>query len=143
MKTIFVKQQDIERKWFLIDARDAVLGKVATRVAYLLCGKHKPEYTPAMEVGDYVVVVNAGKVRVTGRKPDQKLYYSHSGHPGGLRTFTFQKMIGRKPTYPVEHAIRGMLPRNRLGRKLFRNVKIYAGESHPHAAQRPEPLSLE
>lgn len=140
MKTIYVKPSDVQRKWYVIDAEGVILGKLAVEVAKLLRGKHKPEFSPHQELGDYVVVVNADKVRVTGRKPTQKMYYHHSGYPGALKSMTYAKMIARKPTYPVEHAIRGMLPKNRLGRKLFTNVKVYAGESHPHAAQKPEPF---
>lgn len=142
MKTRFVNPKDVSRNWFVIDAQDVVLGKLATTVAHLLRGKHKPEYTPHQEVGDYVIVVNADKVRLTGRKTTQKMYYRHSGYPGSLTAEPFYKMLVRKPTYPVEHAIRGMLPKNRLGRKLFKNVKVYAGEAHPHAAQQPEQIEI-
>lgn len=142
MKTKFVNPKDVSRKWFVIDAQDVVLGKLATTVAHLLRGKHKPEYTPHQEIGDYVIVVNADRVRLTGRKAAQKLYYRHSGYPGALTAEPYSKMITRKPTYPVEHAIRGMLPKNRLGRKLFKNVKVYAGEAHPHAAQQPESIDI-
>lgn len=143
MKTVYVSTKDVQRKWYVIDAEGIVLGKLAVEVAKLLRGKHKPEYTPFQEIGDYVVVVNADKVRVTGRKPMQKMYYHHSGYPGALKATPFGKMIANKPTYPVEHAIRGMLPKNRLGRKLFTNVKVYAGEGHPHSAQQPEPFVVE
>lgn len=143
MKTIFPKPQDVDRRWFVIDAQDAILGKVAVRAATILRGKHKPEFTPNREYGDYVIVVNADKVRVTGNKPTQKMYYRHSGYPGSLRSRTFEEMMEQRPAYVVEHAIRGMLPKNRLGRKLFTNVKVYAGPDHPHAAQKPEPLAVE
>jgi large subunit ribosomal protein L13 len=142
MKTVYVKPKDVQRNWYVIDAEGVVLGKLAVAVANLLRGKHKPEYAPHQEVGDYVVVVNADKVRVTGRKQDQKIYYRHTGYPGALRATPFGKMIAKKPTFPVEHAIRGMLPKNRLGRKLFNNVKVYAGSSHPHEAQKPEPFEV-
>jgi large subunit ribosomal protein L13 len=142
MKTIIPKGKDLERKWFIVDAEGEVLGKVATKVATVLRGKHKPEFTPNMECGDYVIVVNADKVRVTGRKSEQKMYYRHTGYPGALRSMNFQKMMERKSTFPVEHAVRGMLPRNRLGRKLFTNLKVYAGSDHPHAAQKPEELTV-
>lgn len=142
MKTVYVKPKDVQRNWYVIDAEGVVLGKLAVAVANLLRGKHKPEYAPHQEMGDYVVVVNADKVRVTGRKQDQKIYYRHTGYPGALRATPFGKMIEKKPTYPVEHAIRGMLPKNRLGRKLFNNVKVYAGSSHPHEAQKPEPFEV-
>lgn len=142
MKTIFVKPQDVERKWFIVDADGATLGRLATKVASVLRGKHKPEYTPHQEVGDYVIVVNAGKITVTGRKRERKTYYRHTGYPGALRDENFAGMIKKKPVFPVENAIRGMLPKNRLGRKLFKNVKVYAGPNHPHAAQQPEKLEV-
>jgi large subunit ribosomal protein L13 len=143
MKTVYVSTKDVLRKWYVIDAEGVILGKLAVEVAKLLRGKHKPEYTPYQEIGDFVVVVNADKVRVTGRKPMQKMYYHHSGYPGALKSTPFGKMIVNKPTYPVEHAIRGMLPKNRLGRKLFTNVKVYAGQEHPHSAQTPESFVVE
>lgn len=143
MKTIYVKTEDVPRKWYVIDAEGVILGKLAVEVAKLLRGKHKPEFSPHQEIGDFVVVVNADKVKVTGRKPLQKMYHHHTGYPGALKSTSFAKMITRKPTYPVEHAIRGMLPKNRLGRKLFTNVKVYAGGSHPHTAQKPEPFVVE
>ncbi len=142
MKTIFVKPHEVERKWYIVDAAGKRLGRVAVKVASILRGKHKPIYTPHQEVGDYVIIINADKVVVTGNKRKDKLYYHHSGQPGGLRVESFEKVIQRKPTYPLEAAIKGMLPKNRLGRKLFKNVKIYAGETHPHGAQKPEPLQI-
>ncbi len=143
MKTIIPKAHDIERNWYVIDASDAILGKVATKAATLLRGKHKPEFTPNIEMGDYVIVVNAEKVRVTGNKPTQKMYYHHTGYPGALRSRTFGEMLEHRPTFVVEHAIRGMLPKNRLGRKLFTNLKVYSGSDHPHAAQKPQEMSVE
>jgi large subunit ribosomal protein L13 len=142
MKTIFVKPKKVERKWYIVDAAGKRLGRVAVKVASILRGKHKPIYTPHQEVGDYVIIINADKIVVTGTKRKTKMYYHYSGYPGGLRAETFEKVIARKPTYPLEEAIRGMLPKNRLGRKLFKNVKVYAGESHPHGAQKPEPLQI-
>ncbi|GAB4365235.1 MAG: 50S ribosomal protein L13 [Spirochaetales bacterium] len=142
MKTIFVKPQDVERKWYIVDAAGKRLGSVAAKVASILRGKHKPIYTPHQEVGDYVIIINAEKVVVTGNKRKDKLYYHHSGQTGGMRVESFEQVIQRKPTYPLEAAIKGMLPKNRLGRKLFKNVKVYAGESHPHGAQKPEPLQI-
>ena len=142
MRTLYVKETEIERKWHLIDADGVTLGRLATKVATLLRGKHKPSFTPHQELGDYVVIVNAERVNVTGRKRQQKMYYKHSGYPGALRTESFATMIKRKPEHVVEHAIRGMLPKNRLGRKLFKNVKVYAGPSHPHQAQQPEKLEI-
>lgn len=142
MKTIFVNPEKVERKWYLIDADDNTLGRIAEKVARILRGKHKPEFAPHHELGDYVVIINAEKVRVTGKKRQDKIYYRHSGYPGGLRAETFEQTIARKPTYPLEHAIKGMLPKNALGRKLFKNVKVYAGSEHPHAAQQPEVLEI-
>jgi large subunit ribosomal protein L13 len=142
MKTIFVKPHEVERKWYIVDAAGKRLGRVAAKVASILRGKHKPIYTPHQEVGDFVIIINADKVVVTGNKRKDKLYYHHSGQPGGLRVESFEKVIQKKPTYPLEVAIKGMLPKNRLGRKLFKNVKIYAGEAHPHGAQKPEPLQI-
>ncbi|MFP4484301.1 MAG: 50S ribosomal protein L13 [Spirochaetota bacterium] len=142
MRTLYVNEKQIERKWYLIDADGVTLGRLATKVATILRGKHKPYFTPRQELGDYVVIVNAERVNVTGRKRRQKMYYKHSGYPGALRAETFQSMIKRKPEYPIEHAVRGMLPRNRLGRKLFKNVKVYAGPNHPHQAQQPEKLEI-
>jgi len=142
MNTIFVKPRDVERKWFVIDADGKSLGRVAAKVAYVLRGKNKPIYTPHQEIGDYVIVLNAAKVAVTGRKRQQKMYYHHSGYLGGMKVTSFEKMIEKKPTFPLERAIQGMLPHNRLGRKLFKNVKVYPGESHPHVAQKPEVMDL-
>ncbi len=140
--TQFLKPRDIDRKWYLIDAGGRPLGRVAARVATLLRGKHRPYYTPHQEVGDYVIVINAKHAVVTGRKMDQKQYYRHSGYPGGLKTETYRKVAARKPVFPMEQAVRGMLPKGRLGRKLFGNVKIYSDAAHPHAAQKPEELVL-
>ena len=142
MKTFFPKETDIERKWYHIDAQGQTLGRLAVRAANLLRGKHKPYFTPNVMTGDSVIIVNAEKVAVTGRKRTDKLYYRHSGFPGGLRVESFQKAIARKPTFPLEHAIKGMLPKNRLGRKMFNNCKVYAGPDHPHTAQKPEILEL-
>jgi large subunit ribosomal protein L13 len=142
MKTIFPKTQDVERKWYVVDAEGEILGRLATKVATILRGKHKPEFAPNQEIGDYVIVINADKVRVSGRKPQQKMYYHHTGYPGQLKSRNYEKMLAHKPTFPVEHAVRGMLPKNRLGRKLFTNLKVYAGAQHPHASQQPEELSL-
>ena len=140
MKTIFLKQKDIVRKWYLIDADGKVLGRLATKVATILRGKHKPTYTPHMDVGDSVIIVNAEKIKVTGKKRKEKMYYRHSGYPGGLKTVTFEKIVQKKPIFPLEHAIRGMLPKNSLGRKMFKNVKIYVGSEHPHSSQKPEKI---
>jgi large subunit ribosomal protein L13 len=143
MKTIFKKMADIERKWYIVDAEGQTLGRVAGKVAVMLRGKHKPEFAPHAEIGDYVVIINAEKIQVTGGKERKKVYYRHSGYPGGIYSDTLEKMLVRKPTFPLENAIRGMLPKNRLGRKLFKNVKVYAGSRHPHAAQKPEELKIQ
>lgn len=142
MRTIIPKSTDVDRKWYVIDAEGQVLGRVAARVASVLRGKHKPTFTPHMETGDFVVIINAEKIEVTGRKRTDKLYYRHTGYPSGLRVENFESRITRRPEFPLEQAIRGMLPKNRLGRKLFNNVKVYAGPNHPHAAQKPEPLAV-
>lgn len=142
MDTIFVKPDEIDRKWYVIDASGKRLGRVAVKAANLLRGKHKPEYAPHQEMGDFVIIINAEKVDVSGNKRSNKMYYRHSGYPGGLTTESFSDMIQRKPTYPMEHAIKGMLPHNRLGRKLFTNLKVYAGAEHPHTAQKPEELEI-
>ncbi len=142
MDTIFVKPKDIERKWYVIDASGKRLGRVAVKAANLLRGKHKPEYVPHQETGDYVIIINAEKVEVSGNKRNNKMYYRHSGYPGGLTAERFSDMIQRKPTYPMEHAVKGMLPHNRLGRKLFTNLKVYAGTDHPHSAQKPVTVEI-
>jgi large subunit ribosomal protein L13 len=142
MKTLFVKPADVERKWFLLDADGKVLGRVAARVASILRGKEKVVFTPNQEIGDYVVVINAAKIAVTGRKASQKLYHRHTGYVGGLKTTNFQSLIKRHPSSPLELAIKGMLPKGPLGRKLLKNVKIYAGEEHIHAAQKLEKIEL-
>ncbi len=137
MKTIFVKPQSIEKKWYLIVAEGKNLGRVAVAAARILRGKNKVEYVPHQDMGDYVIIINAAKASVTGNKMEDKIYYRHSMYPGGLKAESLEKMLQRKPTYPMEHAIKGMLPHGRLGRKLFTNVKIYAGAEHPHMAQQP------
>ena len=142
MKTIFIKPQSIERKWYLIDAEGKPLGRVAAEAAFLLRGKNKAEYVPHQEIGDYVIIINAAKAKVTGNKVADKMYYRHSMYPGGLKAESYGKMVARKPTYPMEHAVKGMLPNNRLGRKLFTNVKIYAGAEHPHMAQQPVAVEI-
>lgn len=143
MRTVFVNPKTVERKWYLIDAEDKILGKVATKAAEILRGKNKPYYTPHQEVGEFVVIINADKVRLSGTKSERKVYYRHSGYPGGLTTESYRKIIARKPTFPLEHALKGMLPNGRLGRKLFTNAKIYAGADHPHGAQQPVAVEIE
>jgi len=142
MRTIFAKMKDITQKWYLIDADGKTLGRVAAKVVPILRGKQKPIYTPHLEVGDKIVVINAEKIRVTGKKMQQKIYYHHTGYPGGIKHENLAKRMQKKPTFPLEHAIKGMLPKGRLGRKLFRNVKVYAGSEHPHSAQMPEKLEI-
>ncbi len=142
IKTYTPKPEDIQREWFVIDAKDQTLGRLATQVAVLLRGKHKPIFSPHMDVGDYVIVINADKIRVTGRKLDQKIYYRHSGYPGGLRQRTLREQLQRFPERVIETAVRGMLPKNKLGRKMFKKLKVYAGENHPHEAQKPKVFEL-
>ena len=138
MKTAIPKADQIERKWWVIDAEGKILGRLATEIAKLLRGKHKPYFTPFLDVGDFVIVVNAEKVKVTGKKLDQKLYRYHSGYIGNLREFTLREMLQRHPERVIEEAVWGMLPKNKLGRKLFRKLKVYRGPDHPHQAQKPE-----
>ena len=135
MKTYSTKLSDIERQWHLFDASGETLGKLAVEVARLLKGKHKAIYAPHLDTGDFVVVINAAKIRVTGNKLDQKTYYRHSGYPGGFRSVTLRRMLQSHPTRVVEHAVRGMLPRNRLGRAMIKKLMVYADEAHPHQAQ--------
>ena len=136
------KEQDIERDWYVIDAQGQTLGRLATRVATILRGKNKPLYTPHVDCGDYVIVVNAEKIHVTGQKMTQKRYYRHSGYPGGLKEVTLRDQLQKFPNRVVEAAVRGMLPKNRLGRRMFKKLKVYAGPSHPHQAQQPKPMEL-
>ena len=142
MKTISAKAETVKRRWYVIDADGQTLGRLATEVARRLRGKHKTEYTPHVDTGDYIVVVNAEKVRVTGRKASDKTYYRHTGHPGGLKEATFTQMIERSPEKVIELAVKGMLPRNPLGHAMYRKLKVYAGQEHPHDAQQPETLTL-
>ena len=135
MKTYSTKAKDVERQWHVIDASGKTLGRLATQIANLLMGKHKPTYVPYLDTGDYVIVLNAAKVRVTGKKAKQKTYYRHSGYPGGIKAETFENMLAAHPTRVIEHAVKGMLPHNRLGRAMFKKLKVYAGDSHPHQAQ--------
>ena len=135
MRTYSTKVSDIERKWWVIDASGKNLGRLATEAAVLLKGKHKPMYTPHLDVGDFVVVVNADKIEVTGKKLTQKIYYRHSNYPGGLKSVSLEKMLETHPTRAIEHAVKGMLPHNRLGAAMFKKLKVYAGAEHPHKAQ--------
>jgi large subunit ribosomal protein L13 len=143
MKTWNAKPNELEKRWYLVDADGQNLGRLATRIADTLRGKRKPEYTPHVDTGDFVIVVNAEKVAVTGKKLQQKLYYRHSGYPGGLRSRTLAEQLQRRPTEVLRKAVKGMLPRNRLSRAQLLKLKVYAGPEHPHEAQRPEPLPLD
>jgi large subunit ribosomal protein L13 len=143
MKTSFAKKETVDRKWYVIDANGMVLGRLAVEVAKRLRGKHKPTYTPHIDTGDYIIVVNADKIRLTGNKLDQKMYYRHTGYPGGLKSITAKDLLQRKPERVLEHAVKGMLPKNRLGRRMFKKMKIYTGPEHPHEAQQPEVLTFE
>jgi large subunit ribosomal protein L13 len=136
------KPEDIERNWYVVDASGQTLGRLASEIARIVRGKHKPMYSPSVDAGDYVIVINADKIYVTGRKLDQKMYYRHSGYPGGLKEVSLRRMLEEHPTRVIEHAVRGMLPKNRLGRKMIRKLKVYAGSDHPHQAQQPVPLEL-
>ena len=143
MKTYVATPADRERSWVLVDASGRTLGRLATQIADILRGKRKPEYTPHVDVGDFVVVVNAEKIVVTGNKREAKRYYRHSGYPGGLRSRTLGDLLERRPEEVIRRAVRGMLPRNRLARKQLTKLKVYAGPDHPHAAQKPDPLEIE
>jgi large subunit ribosomal protein L13 len=143
MKTWNAKTHEIERRWYVVDAEGQTLGRLATRIADTLRGKRKPEYTPHIDTGDFVVVVNADKIAVTGKKLEQKIYYRHSGYPGGLRERTLREELDRRPTEVLRKAVKGMLPRNRLARQQITKLKIYAGPEHPHVAQDPDPLPEE
>jgi len=135
LKTYSTKASEIEREWHLIDATDKVLGRLATRIATLLMGKHKPIFARHLDTGDYVVVINAEKVKVTGNKAKQKLYYRHSGYPGGLKSINLERMMQTNPTRAIEYAVKGMLPHNKLGAQMIKKLKVYAGDTHPHQAQ--------
>lgn len=142
MKTYTPKAPEIERKWLLVDAEDQVLGRLASHVAQLLRGKHKPMFTPHLDTGDFVVVINAEKIRLTGSKPENKEYFRHSGYMGGERFIPFRTMIEKHPERVIELAVKGMLPKNNLGRLMRRKLKVYAGPEHPHAAQQPQPIEF-
>jgi large subunit ribosomal protein L13 len=142
MKTYSVKAGEIERKWFVVDAEGKILGRLATEIARVLRGKNKPQYTPHVDVGDFVVVVNADRVVVTGRKAEQRVYRRHSGYPGGMKETSYEQMLARKPTEVLRKAVYGMMPKTRLARKQFKKLKIYAGPEHPHSAQNPQTLEV-
>jgi large subunit ribosomal protein L13 len=142
MKTIWTKEAEVERSWYVVDAEGKTLGRLASQIAAILRGKHKPIYNPSVDTGDFVVVVNAEKIHVTGQRLDQKKYYTHSGYMGGLKEKTLRQMLDTKPERVIYLAVRGMLPKNVLGRKMIKKLKVYAGPDHPHAAQGPEPLEI-
>jgi large subunit ribosomal protein L13 len=142
MKTYLPKKGEVERKWYVIDAADKPLGRLASKIATILRGKHKTCFAPDVDTGDFVIIVNASKVKVTGKKFNQKLYYHHTLYPRGLRVKSYREIIEENPTKVIEHAVRGMLPHNSLGEKQFKKLKIYTGSSHPHTAQKPEPLNI-
>jgi large subunit ribosomal protein L13 len=140
--TKFIKPEDANQKWYIVDAKDQVLGRLAAKVARVIRGKHKPIFTPNMDTGDFVVVINAEKIRMTGKRETQKTYFSHSLYPGGGRFRSYSEIMEKKPEFAFETAVKGMLPKNRLGKKLIKKLKVYAGEAHPHSAQKPEVLSF-
>lgn len=142
MKTYSPKPSEVKHEWYLVDAEGKTLGRLASEIAKVLRGKHKPIYAPHLDTGDYVIVINAEKVHVTGNKLDQKMYYRHSGYPGGLTSITLREQLKRHPTRVIRSAVKGMLPHNRLGRAMMKKLKIYGGDSHPHQAQGPKPLEL-
>ncbi len=142
MKTYTAKPQDIRREWFLVDAKDKILGRLATEVAHRLRGKHKPTYTPNIDTGDHIIVVNAEKIKVSGKKLDDKMYYRFTGYIGNLKSTSLRKILDTHPERAIEHAVKGMLPRNPLGRAMYRKLHVYAGPDHPHAAQQPSTLEL-
>ncbi len=141
-KTHVTKPADVERQWFVVDAEGQTLGRLASEIAKIIKGKHKPTYSPSVDCGDYVIVINAEKIKVTGRRLDQKKYYRHSGYPGGLTTITLREQLEKHPTRPLESAVSGMLPKNPLGRKMVKKLKLYAGPEHPHQGQQPTILDL-
>jgi large subunit ribosomal protein L13 len=141
MRTVSAKTKDIDRKWWIVDAEDKPLGRVASQIAHVLRGKHRPDFTPHVDNGDFVVVINAEKVRLSGEKAEQKFWHRHSAYPGGLKSTPYRKVLVERPTLPLEKAVRGMLPKNPLGRKMSKKLKVYAGPTHPHAAQNPQALT--
>ncbi len=140
--TKFISTEEADRRWYVVDAKDQVLGRLATKVARIIRGKDKPVFTPNADTGDFVVVINAEQVKVTGKREFLKKYIHYSGYPGGLKTRSFEELMAKKPEFIIESAVQGMLPKNRLGKKLIKKLKVYAGNAHPHAAQKPEPISL-
>ncbi len=142
MSTYMAKTDDVDRQWYVVDATDKTLGRLATRIAEVLRGKNKPTYTPHVDTGDFVVVINAEKIHLTGKKWEQKKYYRHSGFPGGIKEMTYGKLVQRKPEFIIKKAVKGMIPHNKLGDQVFTKLKVYAGPEHPHQAQQPKELEL-
>jgi len=142
MKTYSAKPETVQRDWYIVDAADKTLGRLAAGIATRLRGKHKPEYTPHVDTGDYIVVVNADKIRVTGNKAKGKIYHSHTGYPGGLKSISFEKLMEKAPERTIQSAVKGMLPKGPLGRAMFKKLKVYVGEEHPHTAQQPQDLNI-
>lgn len=142
MKTFSAKAEKVQRDWYIVDAAEKTLGRLASEIAHRLRGKHKAEYTPHVDTGDYIVVINAEKIQVTGNKASGKIYHSHTGYPGGLKSISFEKLIDKAPERVLQGAVKGMLPRNPLGRAMFKKLKVYAGTEHPHTAQQPQPLNI-
>jgi len=142
MKTFSAKAEKVQRDWYIVDAAEKTLGRLASEIAHRLRGKHKAEYTPHVDTGDYIVVINAEKIQVTGNKASGKIYHSHTGYPGGLKSISFEKLIDKAPERVIQGAVKGMLPRNPLGRAMLKKLKVYAGTEHPHTAQQPQPLNI-
>ncbi len=142
MKTFSAKPESVQRDWYIVDAENKTLGRLSTEIARRLRGKHKPEYTPHVDTGDYIIVINAEKVRVSGNKRTDKIYHHHTGYPGGLKSISFEKLIERAPERVIETAVKGMLPKNPLGRAMYKKMKVYAGTEHPHTAQQPRTLEI-
>jgi large subunit ribosomal protein L13 len=142
MSTYMAKNEEVERSWFVVDAENKTLGRLASKIAQYIRGKHKPTFTPHVDMGDYVIVVNAEKINLTGNKLDQKKYYKHSNYPGGIKEVTYRELLAKNPEFIIEKAVKGMLPSNKLGRKMIKKLKVYSGENHPHQAQKPEKIEL-
>jgi large subunit ribosomal protein L13 len=142
MSTYMAKNEEVERSWFVVDAENKTLGRLASKIAQYIRGKHKPTFTPHVDMGDYVIVVNAEKINLTGNKLDQKKYYKHSNYPGGIKEVTYRELLAKDPEFIIEKAVKGMLPSNKLGRKMIKKLKVYSGANHPHQAQKPEKIEL-
>ncbi len=142
MSTYMAKNEEVERSWFVVDAENKTLGRLASKIAQYIRGKHKPTFTPHVDMGDYVIVVNAEKINLSGNKLDQKKYYKHSNYPGGIKEVTYRELLAKNPEFIIEKAVKGMLPSNKLGRKMIKKLKVYSGDNHPHQAQKPEKLEL-